>query len=58
MDRIPEETLRDWIVEDLQNVFSKFDENRYSIFDDLTSLDHIADNIKSLMNWHRKEPEI
>ncbi len=46
---IPKETFRDWIVEDLQNLFSKFDDNRYSIFDDLEKLDQIADNIKSLV---------
>jgi len=49
LSQIPKESLRDWIVEDLQNVFSKFFDDRYSIFDDLEILDHIADNIKSLL---------
>lgn len=48
MSSIPESMLKDWIVEDLQDVFNKFDDNRYSIFEDLQKLDHIADNIKLL----------
>lgn len=51
-ETIPESMLKDWVVEDLQNVFAKFDDDRYSIFEDLETLDHIADNIKSIKNWY------
>ena len=47
-DQIPNEMLQNWIVEDLTNIYDKFDDNRYSIFDDIETLDHIADNIKLL----------
>ena len=54
MSAIPESMLKEWIVNDLQDVFSKFDDNRYSIFEDLQKLDHIADNIKSLKESQNK----
>lgn len=44
--------LQKWIVDDLQELISKFDDNRYSIFEDMTKLDQIADNIKSLKAWY------
>lgn len=50
MPEIPKSLLKDWIVEDLQEIFNKFDDNRYSIFEDSQKLDHLADNIKSLLN--------
>lgn len=54
MDQIPEDMLKDWIVEDMQTIFSKFDENRYSIFEDFEKLDQMADSIKSIKNWYKE----
>jgi len=54
MDQIPESLLKDWIVEDMQTIFSKFDEDRYSIFEDFEKLDQMADNIKSIKNWYKE----
>jgi hypothetical protein len=49
---IPKSTLKDWIVEDLTNLLPALNDNRYDIFNDLENLDHIADNIKSLMQHY------
>lgn len=46
---IPNELLKEWIVEDLTDLLPSLSDNRYEIFDDLEKLDHIADNIKSLV---------
>ena len=40
--------LQNWIVDDLQDIFSKFSDDRYSIFEEIDKLDQIADNIKTL----------
>jgi len=49
MPLIPESTLKDWIVEDMTDLLSALNDNRYEIFQDMQKLDHIADNIKSLV---------
>ena len=46
--QIPNEMLQNWIVDDLQDIFSKFSDDRYSIFEEIDKLDQIADNIKTL----------
>ena len=52
---IPESMLKEWVVNDLQDIFSKFDEDRYSIFEDLEKLTQIADNILSIKNWYHSK---
>ena len=54
MSQIPESMLKDWIVEDMTDLLSALNDNRYEIFNDLEKLDHIADNIKSLIKWYPK----
>ena len=54
LKEIPKEILKTWIVDDLTNLFNKFDDNRYSVFEDIQFLDHLADNIKSLSQQSMK----
>ena len=49
---LSKEMLKNWIVEDLTELYSTFDNNRYSIFEDNECkfiLIKLQDNIKSLL---------
>ena len=55
MQEIPEDTLKKWIVDDMTDLLSALNDYRYEIFNDMDHLDHIADNIKSLILHYPKK---
>jgi len=53
---IDEDTIKKWIVDDLQELYSTFDDDRYAIFKNMAALRIIKDNIDLLDSMRKKWP--